>query len=234
MLLLAAALTILETVTLQGALHHVQGIDIEGETLWVSSVDKEARKGYLYKLEAKTGRIIVQVEVQDGERFHPGGITLDGDSIWVPVAEYRRTSSAQLQRRDKRTLKLLSSFAVSDHIGCVAASGDRLFGGNWDTKEIYEWDKFGVPIRKRSNETGTRFQDLKFVDGQLVGGGLREKGHGAVDWMDAETLAVTKRVHVETTDRGVVYTNEGMAVWGGTMYLLPEDGPSRLFKLKLP
>ena len=55
------------------------------------------------------------------------------------------------------------------------------------------------------------------------GGGLRERGHGAVDWMDPETLTVLKRVHVETTDRGVVYTNEGMTVRGGTMYLLPED-----------
>lgn len=231
MLLLAAALTILETLTLQGPLHHVQGIDIEGDTLWVSSVDKEAKKGFLYKLNAKTGQILLQAEVQDGAKFHPGGLTLDGDSLWLPVAEYRRTSTAQIQRRDKRTLKLLSSFEVPDHIGCVAAARDRLYGGNWDSKEIYEWSKSGQLLAKRPNETGTRYQDMKYLKGSLFAGGLREKGRGAVDRLDPKTLALTARQDVETTDRGVVLTNEGMTLRAGHLYVLPEDAPSRLMKL---
>lgn len=231
MLLLAAALTILETLTLQGPLHHVQGIDLEGDTLWVSSVDKEAKKGYLFKLNARTGQIVLQTEVQDGVKFHPGGLMLDGDSIWLPVAEYRRTSTAQIQRRDKKTLRLLSSFEVADHIGCVAASGDRLFGGNWDSKEIFEWSKSGQLLAKRPNETGTRYQDMKYLKGGLYAGGLREKGHGAIDRLDPKTLALQGRQEVETTDRGVVFTNEGMTLRGGYLYVLPEDAPSRLMKL---
>lgn len=232
MLLLAAALTILETLTLQGPLHHVQGIDIEGDTLWVSSVDKETKKGYLFKVNARSGQILAQTEVQDGEKFHPGGLTLDGDSIWLPVAEYRRTSTAQIQRRDKRTLKLLSAFEVGDHIGCVAAAKDRLYGGNWDTKEIYEWTRSGKLLSKRPNETGTRYQDMKYRNGHLYAGGLREKGHGAVDKLDPKTLLLQARQDVETTDRGVVFTNEGMTIHGGHLYLLPEDAPSRLFKMR--
>lgn len=231
MLLLAAALTILETVTLQPNLHHVQGIDIEGDTLWVSSVDKEKKKGYLTKLNAKSGKLIAQVEVQDGAKFHPGGITLDGNDIWLPVAEYRRSSSAQIQRRDKKTLRLLSKFEVADHIGCIAAAKDRLYGGNWDSKEIYEWTKSGEQLNKRPNETGTRYQDMKYVNGELVAGGLREKGHGAVDHLNPNTLTRIRHLDVETTDRGVVMTNEGMTLRRGKLYLLPEDHPSRLMSI---
>jgi len=229
MLLLAAALSILETISLEGPLHHVQGIDVEGESLWVSSVNKEQRKGYLFKLNRHTGRVILQVEVQDGERFHPGGLTLDGENIWLPVAEYRRNSTAVIQLRDKRTLRLLRQFEVNDHIGCIAASNNRLFGGNWDTRLIYEWDKKGKQLAQRPNLTGTRYQDLKFSDDRLIGGGLRAKGEGAIDYLHPKSLDLLRRIDVKTTDRGTVFTNEGMTVRGGRVYLLPEDDPSRLF-----
>jgi hypothetical protein len=87
-MLLAAALTILEVITLQGPLHHVQGIDVEGGIVWVTSVDRATRKGFLYRVDLKSGRTLASVEVQDGDRYHPGGLTLDGGSVWVPVAEY--------------------------------------------------------------------------------------------------------------------------------------------------
>jgi len=231
MLLLAAALTIIETLTIPANLHHVQGIDVEGDMLWVSSVDRETRKGYLYRLNRTTGQILNQVEVQDGDKFHPGGLTLDGDDLWLPVAEYRRASTAQIQRRDKRTLRLLAKFEVNDHIGCIAASRNRLYGGNWDTREIYEWTKSGKQLDKRNNNTGTRYQDMKWVKNQLIAAGLRAKGKGAIDWLDPKTLTPVRREELETTDRGVVYTNEGMTLRDNKIYLLPEDAPSRLFTL---
>lgn len=234
MLLLAAALTLVETLALHVPLHHVQGIDVEDGNVWISSVDKEQKKGFLYRLDRRTGKLLAQVEVQDGERFHPGGLTLDGAHIWLPVAEYRRTSTAVIQLRDKATLRLIRQFTVPDHIGCVAASGRRLYGGNWDSLDIYEWDKRGKQLAKRANPSGTRFQDMKWIDGKLLGGGLRAKGHGAIDWLDPDSLQLLRRVEVETTDRGVVFTNEGMTLRGGLLYLLPEDDPSRLFVFRLP
>jgi hypothetical protein len=231
MLLLAAAFTIVEALTIPANLHHVQGIDVEGDMLWVSSVDKATRKGFLYKLDRHTGHILAQAEVQAGDKFHPGGLTLDGDDLWLPVAEYRRASTAQIQRRDKRTLRLLASFEVNDHIGCIAASRTRLYGGNWDTREIYEWTKAGKQLARRNNNAGTRYQDMKFVKDQLVAAGLRAKGKGAIDWLDPRTLEPVRREELQTTDRGVVYTNEGMTLRNGTIYLLPEDAPSRLFTL---
>ncbi len=229
MLLLAAALTILETVSLQPNLHHVQGIDVEGDILWVSSVDQQSKKGFLYKLNRLTGQLLAQAEVQDGEKYHPGGLTLDGENLWLPVAEYRRNSTTQIQLRDKRTLRLLSKFEVNDHIGCIAASGNRLYGGNWDSRDIYEWDKKGTQLGKQMNPSGTRYQDMKYLNGQLLAGGLRAKGHGAIDWLDPKSLNLLRRIEVEITDRGTVFTNEGITLRNGVLYLLPEDAPSRLF-----
>ncbi|MBL8233958.1 MAG: hypothetical protein JNL98_36015, partial [Bryobacterales bacterium] len=107
-------------VTLRTDVHHVQGIDIEGRTLWVSSVDAKAKKGYLSKFSLPDGALLAQVEVQEGARIHPGGVALDGGSIWIPVAEYDRDGPTSVQRRNKRTLALESSFEVPDHIGCIA------------------------------------------------------------------------------------------------------------------
>ena len=56
---------------------------------------------------------------------------------------------------------------------------------------------------------------------------------GAIDWIDLDRLRLLRRVTAGKTDRGVRYTNEGMAVRGDRLYLLPEDGPSRLFVFDL-
>lgn len=233
MLLLAAALTILETLTLQGPLHHVQGIDIEGGILWVSAVDKEAHKGYLFRLDAKTGKILAKTEVQDGDRYHPGGLTLDGDHLWLPVAEYRRNSTAVIQLRNKKTLELIRQFPVQDHIGCIAATNDKLIGGNWDSLDLYEWTKDGRQTNKRPNPTGGHYQDLKVIDGQLLAGGLLSKGKGAIDWLDVASLKLLRREEVPQTDRGIALTNEGITLRHGHIYLLPEDAPSRLFRVRV-
>ena len=107
------------TVTVQADLHHVQGIDVDGGTLWVSSVDRKARKGYLSVVDLPTGRLMKQVEVQVGARIHPGGIMMEGDSIWIPVAEYDRDGPTTMQRRNKKTLAVEASFEVQDHIACM-------------------------------------------------------------------------------------------------------------------
>jgi hypothetical protein len=51
------------TLPLQATLHHVQGIDVEGGILWVSSVDRAAQKGYLSRFDLARGKLLKQVEV---------------------------------------------------------------------------------------------------------------------------------------------------------------------------
>jgi hypothetical protein len=222
--------------SLSGPLHHVQGIDIEGDSLWVSSVDRGSSTGLLSRVDLKTGRIEKQVQVQEGQRFHPGGICLDADFLWVPVAEYRRAGSSVVQKRDKRTMALVSSFAVDDHIGCVAVGPDRVAGGNWDSAELYFWTRDGGLLRKEKNRHGNRYQDLKWAGRELVGSGILASGAGpggAVDWLDSRSLELVRRVPAGRTDRGIVLTNEGMTLKAGRLFLLPEDDPSRLFVFDL-
>ena len=234
MIVRLAALALLGMTVLERPSYHVQGIDVEGPALWVSAVDRAGRRGLLSRHDAADGRRRVSVEVHDGARYHPGGLEVDGDDLWVPVAEYRRASSTTVQRRDKTTLALLARFEVADHIGCVAVAGEVIWGGNWDATHLYRWRRDGTLIDKRENPTGTRYQDLKFEDGLLIGSGLGGPDRGRIDWLEPETLEVRRRIVTGATDRGVAYTHEGMAVRDGVLYLLPEDGPSRLFRFKLP
>ena len=234
MSILLATLTLLGVTLIEAPSHHVQGIDVEDGILWVSSVDRATRAGFLTRYDLASGRRLASVAVHDGERFHPGGIQIDGDSVWVPVAEYRRASTTWIQQRDKVTLALVAQFEVADHIGCVAAANGVIWGGNWDSTHIYRWRSDGTLIDKRVNPTGTKYQDIKIVDSQLVASGLGGPDKGAIDWVDPATLEVTRRIVTGATDRGVPYTNEGMTIRGGSLYLLPEDDRSRLFRYQLP
>ena len=234
MIVRLAALALLGITVLEGPSYHVQGIDVDGQTLWVSAVDREGRRGLVSRHDAASGKRLASVEVHDGARYHPGGLEVEGDDLWVPVAEYRRASSTWMQRRDKRTLALLSQFEVADHIGCVAVAGDVIWGGNWDATHLYRWRRDGTLIDKRENPTGTRYQDLKFDDGFLIGSGIGGPEKGRIEWLDPETLAVKRQILTGATDRGVSYTHEGMAVRDSVLYLLPEDEPSRLFRYRLP
>ena len=173
------------------------------------------------------------VEIQDGDRFHPGGLMADGDSLWIPVAEYRKDSTATIQKRSKQNLALESQFRVHDHIGAVAVTPDGIVGANWDARFLYVWDRNGRQIRKIANQSGVAFQDLKFDDGELVGSGLLEDKSGVIVWMHWPSLRVNRRVAVGRTDRGVAYTHEGMAIRKQTLWLLPEDSNSRLFIFSL-
>ena len=217
---------------LHAPLKHVQGIETDGKRLWVSSVDKEARTGHLHLFEIRTGRLLKTVRVDSGEMYHPGGMSMEGSSLWVPVAEYKRVGKARIEERDKETLALRRHFTVDDHIGCVAVTGGKLFGGNWDARQIYTWSLQGAQLAKRDNPQGTHYQDMKFRQGQLVGSGVADKA-GAIDWLDPQDLRLLKRITTGKTDRGILYTNEGMTIRGGNLYLLPEDGPSRLFVFQL-
>lgn len=218
-----------KTLNLKADLHHVQGVDVEGNIAWVSSVDAKAGKGYLSRFDLDSGKLLDQVEVQNGAWIHPGGIMLDGNSIWVPVAEYKRDSSTNVQRRNKKTLQLEQTFEVKDHIGCIAVRKKVLVGASWDARTIYEWTRGGAEKSKRKNPLATAWQDIKFDGDKLVGGGLVDKKRGVVEWISWPSMKVERQIEVHRTDRGVLYSHEGMAIRAGKLYFVPEDSPSRLF-----
>jgi hypothetical protein len=219
-------------IELKAETNHVQGIAVDGDLLWVTSVNKKNKSGHLYRFNLQTGELINQIEVQDGEMYHPGGISLDGENLWIPVAAYRREGPSLIERRNKTTLKVVDRFSVDDHIGCVAVNGEQIIGGNWDSLNFYFWDKKGAFIKKIENPNSTGYQDMKCVDGFLVASGVL-KEQGAIDWIDLSTMKLLKRIVGGKTDRGVCFMNEGMAIYRSKLYLLPEDNPSRLFVFQL-
>jgi hypothetical protein len=172
-----------QTVALDTNIHHVQGIDVEDGSLWVSSVDRTSRKGFVSRFELPSGRLVQQVEVQDGPRYHPGGLALHRDSLWIPVAEYMRTGTSVIQRRDKRTLALIGSFPVDDHIGAVAASDTRIVGANWDSLVFYEWNRQGRLLRQSPNPRPVAYQDIKLTRDALIASGDISRAAGAIDFL---------------------------------------------------
>jgi hypothetical protein len=224
---------LISVLELKALTQHVQGIEFNERQLWVTSVDKPNQKGWLREFSRDTGELTRQVEIGEGIRFHPGGLSTDGASLWIPVAEYRPKSSAVIQKRSQRTLDVELKFEVADHIGCIAVTPEFLIGGNWDSKEFYVWDHQGRLIRKIATPTDNGYQDMKFDANQIVASGILADKTGAIDWLDFPSFRLIKRVKAGNTDRGVLFTREGMAIRGKQLMLLPEDDASRVFVFDL-
>ncbi len=224
---------------LEGDLFHVQGLALDGDRLFITSVDRAARRGYLHEFDRRSGRFVRRLEMTDGARFHPGGISMSGRSIWVPVAEMRPNSTARLVEVDADTFEVRRRIAVADHIGCVAASGSVLVAGNWDSRLLYIFDMASGQRRVVANPSRTHYQDMKFVDGAIVAGGTRTWWSGTVDWIDWPSLRITRTLRagavgpIRPFGRGGPYTGEALAIEGRDLYVVPEDGPSRLFHFRL-
>ncbi len=219
--------------SLDGTLYHVQGVDLDRDHIWITSVDTANRKGYLHQFSRTTAKFERQVELSDGLRFHPGGLSVEGDSIWVPVAEYKPHSSAVLVELDKHTLAIKQKIAVADHVGCVAVTPDGLIAGNWGSRQFYVLDRQGRQLRVIDNASPNQYQDIKFVDGRLVASGNLTRTTGAIDWYDWPSMKMVRSVRSGVSDRGRLYTAEAMALKGSDLYLVPEDGPSRIFHFVL-
>ena len=225
---------LLGALDLEGELFHVQGVDLDSRHIWVTSVDRENRKGYLHEFDRATGRFLRRLELTDGDRYHPGGISLYGRSIWVPVAELKPNSSAVLEEIDTDTLRIRRKIHVADHLGCVAVSDRNLIAGNWDSRLLYIFDLHGGErVRVVPNPSGTPFQDMKFINGQLVGSGPLTLWRGTIDWIDWTSMKRVRTLRAGATDRAAPYTGEGMALKDRDLYLISEDGPSRLFHFRL-
>jgi len=231
---------LLDVQPLDGQVFHVQGVDLDETHIWVTSMDRRARRGFLHEFDRATGKLLRRVELTDGVRFHPGGMSISGNSIWIPVAELRPNSTTVVQEIDTSSLTVRRRIAVPDHLGCVAASNAQLVAGNWNSRLLYVFDLArGGPPQVTANPSAIRYQDMKIVDGQLVASGSRTRYAGGVEWLELASLKVVRSLHAGPTgrvypfSRARPYTAEGMTLSGRDLYLLPEDGRSRLFHFRL-
>jgi hypothetical protein len=232
---------LLGALTLRGQLFHVQGVDLDSRHVWVTSVDSRRQRGYLQAFDRVTGAFVRRLDLTDGPRYHPGGFSITNHAIWVPVAEYKPDSSTVLEEIDPDTLTIRRKIAVADHLGCVAATDTSLVAGNWDSRRLYVID-LADPAHMRvvRNPSSTRYQDMKFIDGQLVASGYRSVHNGTIDWIDFPAMTLVRTLHAGATPHGSklstrarAFTSEGMALDGHDLYVLPGIGHTRLFHFRL-
>lgn len=137
---------------------HPQSMEVVGDRIYISSVeiieapvrypvpvdgyDRTPGKGvgHLSVLD-RAGKLLRDIKIADGNRYHPGGLDVHGDSLYLPVAEYRPDSSADLYRVDLRTFKVTRLFQVDDHIGGVVLDEEtgHLVGQSWGSRRFYDW-----------------------------------------------------------------------------------------------
>lgn len=211
---------------------HVQGLDVDAEWFWISAVDRRAKAGFVWRVDRQTLQTVAERDITQGSLYHPGGLQVAGGSLWIPIAEYRPRSTSRVLELDPLTLAERRSFAVEDHIGSVATDGRTfVLGANWDARRFYRWTLDGRLQQTIDNPSPLAIQDMKYVDGALYAGGLVQ-GVCRLDRLDPETTTPQRSLPLPK-DR--CYTHEGMALFDGRFYFLPEDEPrSRVYSMVIP
>ncbi|MBI3698775.1 MAG: hypothetical protein HY238_28550, partial [Acidobacteria bacterium] len=211
---------------------HVQGLDVSDRWFWISAVDRRTKTGWVWRVDRQTLRTVAERNITHGALYHPGGLQVSGSSLWIPIAEYRPNSSSRILELDAMTLAERRSFVVPDHIGAVATDGKTfVLGANWDARKLYRWNLDGKLLESRDNPTSLAIQDMKWASEVIYTGGLDQKTC-RVDRLDSLSLTLL-RSSIPGTDR--CYTEEGMAIFGGRFFFLPEDQPnSRVYAFSLP
>ena len=220
--------------------HHVQGLCVDDDFFWISSVERVTKLGWIYKVDRQTLKVLAEAELVDGDRFHPGGMQLVDGRIWVPLAEYRPRSSSIILALDADTLEEVSRFPADDHLGGVAVDNEgNVYAANWDTRQIYVFDRDGKQLRAVDSTTGVAYQDFEHHNGLLWGTG-RTKVDGkmcsVVDVLDPSEMQLKNRIILrgKTATVGDYFAREGLSIHGGSLFLMPEDGPeTRVYQFSL-
>jgi len=234
------ALALLAAVPLPPAPEcHTQGMKVLDERLVVSCVDRRARRALLYQFawpDLPAADPVAQ-DLTDGPRYHPSGLDQGQGCLWLAVAEYRPHSSSSVLCLDPQTLAVRSSFEVADHIGALAAPGNRLVGLNWDSREIYLWDSSGRELDRGPSPFGVAYQDCKALDpGVILCSGLKSMAkvlflRGVVDRIQVDPDSVPgfrlleRSLIRERSQSGHLLTREAMDFYRGMFYFIPDDFP---------
>jgi hypothetical protein len=221
---LASDIRIESTVSVPFDTHHVQGLVVTDRYYFISAVDVSAKRGWIYKVQrSKKMKLAQSKDITDGKRYHPGGMDFDGKYLWVCLSEYKAHSTADIIALDPDSLAVRASFRVKDHISFIVSDGNgRLFGSNWASKMLYEFDRAGHVIKYQPNTLRKRdYQDGSFVNGKIVVGCKRT---GRIDILDPDTferIGGFRTPHMSIKD---TMTREGFCVYDNRFFLMPEDG----------
>jgi Family of unknown function (DUF6454) len=254
---------------------HTQGLEVIGGKYYVTARRDDVRPRRALLLRIAVGQTdwnVWDITPVDNSGAltaldHPGGMQSDGKRLWVPVAESKRRGHSIIRvfsvaglKAGKRLIPDFE-FAVDDHIGAVAVSGDRkeVFGANWDTEDVYVWDLTGrlertltgSDLEKRmlgtapgsASRSGVAVQDWKVVDDRLYASGLFKTTAAVPAPTESRLLILDRfleadchsRAIVLPPHRGIELAQEAMAISAGFIHFFPEDlgASNRLFRLSL-
>lgn len=262
--------TPIESIKMDWPTFHTQGLVKIGDVFFVSavevvestvrngtatdalsdfSIDRSpgAGRGWLFKFSA-SGRLLGQIELTSGAKYHPGGLDYDGRYIWVPVAEYRPNGPSNIYRVDPNTLAAELVFSVNDHIGGIVHNLHRgtLHGVSWGSRRLYTWRLSGQERRPGvvssdwtpNPQSYIDYQDCHYqgVEYMLCGGVgayATPRGSiafGGVDLVDLRTARPEHQVPVNLfVDEGTG-DNPGLALTHNAFWMEPlRDGSMRAY-----
>jgi len=218
------SLELVDKIPLRFDAYHVQGLEVTKQYYFITSVDTEQNRGWLFKVDRQSAALNSKMELTDTNLIHPGGIQFDGRYLWVPNAVYKRESRTIVYGIDPDSLTIRRAFYVGDHIGSVASDGENfIYGVNWDALCFYTWDLNGNQTNKVDSPTSMAYQDIKYFDGKLLCSGHRG-GSSVIDIIDPESWTLIKRIDLPADGWKNTLSREGMA-FDGNLYFLPDDGP---------
>ncbi|MBH0231727.1 DUF6454 family protein [Halobacillus yeomjeoni] len=203
---------------------HPQGMTKIGDKYFMSSVEIEERPkkyaqkkngydrsagkgtGHLFVFNGK-GELLKDIELGEGDIYHPGGIDFDGENIWVPVAEYRPDSKSIVYKIDAETFNVSKEFRVDDHIGGIVHNDQtgKLLGVSWGSRQYYEWNIKGKELKTLMNSSHfIDYQDCEYLEkSKMICSGIAglnrpstEKSYelGGLALVDTKTLAAEHEV----------------------------------------
>ena len=176
---------------------------------------------------------------------HPGGFDSDGENLWIPISQSRRNGKTMLCKFSIRSLidegdaTPSASITIKDHIGAVAVSHTpkSLFAANWDTMIAYELSVDAKLIQDYKRNMfvenlpnwSIAVQDWKFHKGFLVVSGLDKSSkflgsrpRSVIQLINAKTREIKAELRLPRRKSGN-FAREGMAVFDGYIWLLPDD-----------
>ena len=255
--------TLVDKTPLQFNTYHPQGMVKMKDFFLLSSVhaihrQKEIGKGYLFKVNYQ-GEKLGQVELGEGNQYHPGGIDYDGKRVWVSVAEYKPDSNSIVYTVNPRTLESKEIFRFKDHLGAVVhdAANHTLMGVSWGSRRLYIWktnengsvSNSENPAVKNNPNHYIDYQDAQWIKGTsyvFMGGlaGYRQSGQngtsmpiGGIDLWDTATGGSVRLTPIP------LWTEQGKSMNQNPFYIqlerkelilnfIPEDNQSTLYRYK--
>ncbi|HOC91842.1 MAG TPA: DUF6454 family protein [bacterium] len=189
------------------------------EHVFFTSVDKYSAKGWLHKYDRRTMKLAASRNLAKGLYVHPSGFDYGGGAFWIAMAVYKRETASKIFEVDPETLKARIRFEVEDHIGLIARAEDVIIGANWNAELFYFWDEDGSLLEKRESPTGIGYQDCKADSGFLACASGNK-----LDIIDLKEWRLVKRIEIGDSQAGNAMGREGVALHGGRVYFLPDDG----------